>query len=204
MFFLINLTFGLDNARVIKQYDIISNEDFVVNFAGTEYLDNQQILDLKTKKNELGYILRDNIEFSIHITNRNIVSNTCIVEYYYLEEIDNKIIKIRTEDTFYHFDNIINSIPSHTFRYLKNINGFNNKVFVVKLYYDKVNNEITSSSTDSEVDFDINENDEKIEHLSKCFYFKVANDDEYLAYKKIRDDAANFSIKKKGPVDIED
>ena len=178
--------------------DVTKNDDFVVNLYNSDYLDNQSILDYSTKRNELGYLIKDNIDMIIHIANRDIISNACTIEFYYYDVLNNRNIKIRSKDSYYVFDSVINAIPEHTYTYLKNIDRLYGKVFVVKINYEKKINNIAEKSTNSN---SISEA-EDIEHTNKCFYFKLVRDSEYMAYKKIKDDADSFTIKKKGPVDI--
>lgn len=201
LFFLINLAYASDSARIIIQKDDTKNEDFVINLYNGDYLDNQSILDYSTKKNEIGYLIKDNLDIIIHIANRDIVSKACSMEFFYYDTLNNRNLKIRTKDTYYIFDSGISVIPDHTYNYLGNLNRLYGKTFVVKLNYEKKVNDIVNTSTDSDIDL-LERDDFQIQHCSKSYYFKLLSEDEYLAYKKIKDDADNFSIKKKGPTNV--
>lgn len=206
LFFLINLAYASDSARIIIQKDDTKNEDFVVNLYNGDYLDNQSILDYTTKKNKIGYLIKDNLDMIIHIANRNITSNACSIEYFYYDKLNNRNIKVRTKDSYYLFDSVTSIIPEHCYTYLKSLNRLNGKTFVVKINYEKrVNLNYTNASTSIIDNNDKNEQDTsdyKLEHYNKSFYFKLLPEDEYLAYKKIKDEADSFTIVKDGPVSI--
>lgn len=201
LFFLVNLAYASDSARIIIQKDDTKSDDFVINLYNGDYLDNQPILDYSTKKNELGYLIRSNIDIIIHIANRDIISKACSVEFFYYDILNNRNLKIRTKDTYYLFDSAIRVIPDHTYNYLNNLNRLYGKTFVVKINYEKKVDNNIDTSTDSDINI-VDNDDYQIQHCSKSYYFKLLSEDEYTAYKKIKDDADNFSIKKKSSVNI--
>lgn len=201
LFFLVSLAYASDSARIIIQKDDTKNEDFVVNLYNGDYLDNQSILDYETNKSEIGYIIKDNLDMIVHIANRDILSNTCSIEFYYYDKLNNRTIKIRTKDSYYLFDTAVSVIPYHAFTYLNNLNKLNGKTFVVKLNYEKKIVNEDEITTDSDIDLDTKK-DYSIGHFNKCFYFKLLAEEEYMAYKKIKDEADNFTIVKEGPMSI--
>ena len=201
MFFLINLAYASDSARVIIQKDDTKNEDFVISLYNGDYLDNQSILDYASKKNEIGYLIKDNLDIMLHIANRDIISNACSVEYFYYDRINNKSIKIRTKDSYYMFGSAVSVIPEHTYTYLKSLNRLSGKTFVVKFNYEKMINTSPELSSVSEAEV-IVDNNSQIQHFNKCYYFRLLDEDEYTAYKKIKDEAENFTIVKEGPQSV--
>lgn len=208
MFFCINLAYATDTARVIIQKEETKNDDFVINVLDGEYLDNQSILDTITKKNEKGFLIKDNLGIVIHLAERNIISNSCSIEYFYYDTINNRNIKIRTKSMIYFFDTPINIVPEHSYNYLKTSNKFSEKTFVLKINYDKKilkDNTIASTNIIDNNNFNnqesIVEQDYDIEQCSKNLYFKLISDEEYNAYLKIKKEAENLLVKD-GPIKI--
>lgn len=126
------------------------------------------IIDPITKENVDGYIIKDNTSISISLSNRSVIADSMTLSDYYYRNINNKNIIIRSLDCNYKLGTDFDVIPKHTYKYLKSTNRLNSKLFVVSLDY-YVAEPVTLN----------------LVKKNKKLYFKLVNNDEYEAYKKL-------------------
>lgn len=139
-----------------------------INVNKSECIENNLIIDPITKENVEGYIIKDNTKISITLANRNVIEDSFTIRDYYYRNINNKNIIIRTLDCNYKLGTSFEVIPIHTYRYLKSTDRLNSRLFVISVDYVEANH--TSL---------------ELTKKNKKLYFKLVNNDEYEAYKKL-------------------
>ena len=199
---MINLVFAAGDTRVIKMFEL-NIADLTLKINNSEYLINNSIIDPLTRNNVSGYIITDNVDCSINLSNRDIINKPFRLESYYYTLYKGKYIKVRCKDYDYNNGTIINIVPNNTYPLLKSTNRILDTLFVIDVNYDVINNNakeevkkllIDNENINSETiiseylnknNMYIDANDNYVESRNKKFYFKIVSNKEYLMYKNL-------------------
>ena len=156
----------------------------IIDINTDDCIENNLIIDPITKENVTGFIIKDNTTVSFNLANRNIVDKKLKLRSYYYRNINNKNVIIRSLDCDYVTGSDFYVIPNHTYKYLKSTNRLNDRLFVISIDY-----EIKK------------ENSSEIISNNKKYYFKLVNNKEFDAYKKLENDKKiDINIGKNGEI----
>ena len=170
--------------------------DLVINVNEDECIYSDKIVDPLTRYNISGYIIKDNTSISINLSNRNILARPLVLINYYCRILNGKNIMIKNMDQRYTPSTKINVIPEHTYKMLKSTNRLKDRLFMLKVKYDVINNDLINqypnlasmSNTDMSIfklDIYRDRNDNFIETKEQTFCFQLVSADEFEAYKLI-------------------